>query len=569
MAKTFKVESVLSLVDKFTPALRGVSPKIDKFAAGAKAAFRSIMPEADRLADIVKGVTFGSLAAKGLGAAANLIRSNIGAAIEYRSTLIETQNVVNTVFASQSKYIDAWAVNSAKKFGLTELNAKKFAGTFGSLLGGAGITGEARAGMSMKLTQLAGDIASFYNLNREDAFNKLMSGMRGQSEPLSAIGVNMSVKNMEAFAKTKGIKAAWKDMDQIYQTILRVQYLVENPAIANAVGDYGKDTASWAVSSQDAADALAKMRGKLAEGLMPTLIQAADRVKDLADRIGGWAVKNKAQIEKFFEGAFRGATTLFKFLKDFGPAILAGAGAFKTFNTVISTIDNVKSAVKGVNDALSLMTSAAKLAGTPWADTMSKIAGSAGGAAGAFTNLTAAIGASQLAMAGLLGLAVGGAVLVWQVAKKNTQRLAYEACVDTGTDGMAQNRAMAMVENSQMARADIEIEKKILEEKLWAAGEEESREIMEKMKDLDRKLFATPQVKYEYALERILENERRKANPVKDEMEELLDKADDLINATYETTDAVNGLKGGGRAKGLSYSQMGISEIWDIVRAGV
>jgi hypothetical protein len=37
--------------------------------------------------------------------------------------------------------------------------------------------------------------------------------MMGQSEPLSSIGVNMLTQNLEAFAKSKGIKTAWKNMD--------------------------------------------------------------------------------------------------------------------------------------------------------------------------------------------------------------------------------------------------------------------------------------------------------------------------------------------------------------------
>ena len=47
--------------------------------------------------------------------------------------------------------------------------------------------------MSTKLAGLAADMASFYNLDFDTAFQKIRSGISGEVEPLKALGINLSV----------------------------------------------------------------------------------------------------------------------------------------------------------------------------------------------------------------------------------------------------------------------------------------------------------------------------------------------------------------------------------------
>ena len=48
---------------------------------------------------------------------------------------------------------------------------------------------EAAADMSITLTGLAGDLASFYNLDTDEAFRKLRAAIAGETEPMKALGV--------------------------------------------------------------------------------------------------------------------------------------------------------------------------------------------------------------------------------------------------------------------------------------------------------------------------------------------------------------------------------------------
>ena len=113
--------------------------------------------------------------------------------VDTASQIEEVANVINVTFGEASESINAWAKESASAFGLSELSAKKYASTIGSIFKSSGM-GQYTEEMSKSITQLVGDMSSFYNLAEDDAFQKIRSSLMGEVEPLRQIGINMSVK---------------------------------------------------------------------------------------------------------------------------------------------------------------------------------------------------------------------------------------------------------------------------------------------------------------------------------------------------------------------------------------
>jgi hypothetical protein len=191
------------------------------------------------------GINLGKLTKVGLIAAATKKLVDFGkASIEVASDLREVQNVVDVTFGHMAKEVDEFAANAREQFGLSELSAKKFASTMGAMLKSSGITGEAVKDMSIELTKLAADMASFYNLDPEVAFTKIRAGISGETEPLKQLGINMNIANLEAFALSQGINKAWKEMTQAEQTMLRYNYLLA--VTGDAQGDFARTSESWA-----------------------------------------------------------------------------------------------------------------------------------------------------------------------------------------------------------------------------------------------------------------------------------------------------------------------------------
>ena len=160
------------------------------------------------------------------------------------SDLKEVQNVVDVTFGESASIIDAWAKSASKSYGLSELQAKKFTGSMGAMLKSSGLSSELFLEMSKNLTGLAGDMASFYNLDIDDAFEKISSGISGQVKPLRDLGINMTVANLEAFALSKGIKTAWDKMGQANQTAIRYAYLMK--VSKDSQGDFTRTQGEFA-----------------------------------------------------------------------------------------------------------------------------------------------------------------------------------------------------------------------------------------------------------------------------------------------------------------------------------
>lgn len=182
----------------------------------------------------ILGVTFGAAA---FGAFAKQC-------IEIGSNVTEVQNVVDVTFGAMSDRINQFAVDAATGFGLSELAAKQYTGTMGAMLKSMGLSTDAAADMSIEIAKLAGDVASFYNLETDEAFAKIRSGISGETEPLKQLGINMSVANMEAYALSQGITKSYNAMNQADQALLRYNYLLS--VTKDAQGDFARTSNSWA-----------------------------------------------------------------------------------------------------------------------------------------------------------------------------------------------------------------------------------------------------------------------------------------------------------------------------------
>jgi hypothetical protein len=165
-------------------------------------------------------------------------------ALQVASDLQEVQNVVDVTFGSMSSEVNQFASNALKQFGLSELSAKKFTSTMGAMLKSSGISGTQAKDMSIEIAKLTADMASFYNLDHEEAFTKIQAGLSGETEPLKRLGINMNVANMEAYAMSQGINKAWKEMSQAEQTLLRYNYLLS--VTGDSQGDFARTSGSWA-----------------------------------------------------------------------------------------------------------------------------------------------------------------------------------------------------------------------------------------------------------------------------------------------------------------------------------
>lgn len=189
--------------------------------------------------------------------------------IDYASNLAEVQNVVDVTFGSATEAINSWSKECLAAYGMNEVSAKRYAGTIGAMLKSSGLAGDAIVDMSKDMVGLAGDMASFYNLDLETAFEKIRSGISGETEPLKQLGINMSVANLEAYALSQGITTAYNEMSQAEQVMLRYNYLMSTTA--DAQGDFARTQDSYANQTRLLSESWLEFTGIMAEQLLPVL----------------------------------------------------------------------------------------------------------------------------------------------------------------------------------------------------------------------------------------------------------------------------------------------------------
>lgn len=191
-------------------------------------------------------------------------------AVQAASNLQEVQNVVDVTFGTQgAAKIEAWAKKAGTQFGLTETQAKQFTSTLGAMMKSSGLAGDEITEMSTDLAGLAADMASFYNLDFETAFQKIRSGISGETEPLKQLGINMSVANLNAYALKKGLSETFEQMSQGQQTMLRYQYLME--ATADAQGDFARTSDGFANSIRALETNIESLKTNVGNNLLPAI----------------------------------------------------------------------------------------------------------------------------------------------------------------------------------------------------------------------------------------------------------------------------------------------------------
>ena len=245
---------------------------------------------------LLKGIVKG-FAAAGIGK----MLLDIGKdAIQAASDLQEVQNVVDVTFGDSAGRIESWVKSAGKQYGLTETAAKRYTSTIGAMLKSQGMADDEIVQTSTDLAGLAADMASFYNLDFEEAFQKIRSGISGETEPLKQLGINMSVANLEAFAMEKGITKAFSAMSQGEQTALRYKYIMQ--ATADAQGDFARTADGFANASRRIETAMDTIKtkggGLLMEVVEPLVSGLADFLNLVTDEGTTNAMDDFARIDE-------------------------------------------------------------------------------------------------------------------------------------------------------------------------------------------------------------------------------------------------------------------------------
>lgn len=252
----------------------------------------------------------------------------IGGAVDLASQLTEVQNVVDTTFGDMASKVDDLTKTSIQDFGMSELTVKQISSRFQALGTSIGISSEqvangtavankalmsqnntlykttdSMADMSLNLTRLAGDMASFYDVDQADVAKSLQSIFSGTIAPLRRYGLDLTQATLSEWAMKNGLDANIKSMTQAEKVLLRYNYVMANTQAAQ--GDFAKTANTWANSVRvlkQEFQAWGSIIGSVVINALKPFVQALSKVmlkvisftRTVADALGaifGWTIE--------------------------------------------------------------------------------------------------------------------------------------------------------------------------------------------------------------------------------------------------------------------------------------
>lgn len=245
--------------------------------------------------------------------------------VELGSDLTEVQNVVDVTFTTMSDKVNEFAKNAMTSAGLSETMAKRYVGTFGAMSKSFGFSEAQAYDMSTALTQLTGDVASFYNISQDLAYIKLKSVFTGETETLKDLGVVMTQSALDQYALANGYGKTTSAMTEQEKVALRLAFVQKQ--LSAASGDFIRTSDSWANQVRVMQLQLQSLKATVGQGLINIFAPVLKVINVLLGKLATLA------------NAFKSFTELITGKKSSGQTSGSGAGLTGDASGVQDTAD--------------------------------------------------------------------------------------------------------------------------------------------------------------------------------------------------------------------------------------
>jgi len=276
-----------------------------------------------------------------------------GASIKMAMEAVESENLFEVSMGNMAQAARDWSLETSKALGLNEFELRKNIGTIYNMVSSMGLGEQAAYDMSTGITQLANDMASFYNLPTEEAFTKLRAGITGETEPLKRLGILVDEATVKTFAYETGIAKLGEELTNEQKVEARWQAILAQTA--NATGDLARTLDSPTNQIRLLKTQIVETSTKLGMALLPSFQKLLNFIKPIVDGISSWVGEN-ANLAAVLLGLVGsgGALLIFvgllpKMISMFG-SVKEGAVVFKT------ALVGLKAATIGLNTSLIALT---------------------------------------------------------------------------------------------------------------------------------------------------------------------------------------------------------------------
>ncbi|EPT8901095.1 peptidoglycan DD-metalloendopeptidase family protein [Listeria monocytogenes] len=181
------------------------------------------------------------------------------AMFNYASDTNESLNKVDVAFKGNAESVKRWSKTTLDNIGLAQGTALDLAATYGDMSTSMGLNTQEAEKMSTSMVDLAGNLASFKNIDIDRANTALNGVFTGETEALKSLGIVMTQTNLEQFALETGAgKVAKSSTEVTKQNIAREK---AQKKLTEAIKEHGKKS----LEAREAQSKLQEIQAKSSE----------------------------------------------------------------------------------------------------------------------------------------------------------------------------------------------------------------------------------------------------------------------------------------------------------------
>ncbi len=184
------------------------------------------------------GNIFGSFKALATGVVALGIGKIIKDSVMNGVNAIETDNLFEVSMGKWADSTRSWSEEMQDALGLSAMELRRTTGVVYNMTTSMGLADKYALKMSKGISLLSNDMASFYNISQQDAFEKITAGITGETEPLKRLGILVDDNTIKQVAYSQGIATTGSELTQQQKVLARYVAILQQTG--NAQGDLAR-----------------------------------------------------------------------------------------------------------------------------------------------------------------------------------------------------------------------------------------------------------------------------------------------------------------------------------------
>jgi hypothetical protein len=322
-----------------------------KVSAGAKQVQRELNAVSNSLN------TFGSTLGKigvGIATAGILSAAAFVPAISAAGDFNEIVSKFDTVFGDQAKSVRAWANEYGNAVGRSERQLLQMLGTAQDTFVPLGFNPKEAEEFSKQVAKLAIDLASFNNMADEEAFERLISSVVGNSENLRAFGVVAQDAQIKAEAFAMGLDP--KNLTAQQKALVILNLAMKGTSAAQ--GDAERTADSYANQMKALNAELENTKIAIGSALIGPVTTVVAKFREVTKAVSSWAKSNPGLVQSL-AGISVAVVAIGGVISTAGVAITGFGMAVGSLATIASTVASAVSAIGALAGVTTLAGAAA------------------------------------------------------------------------------------------------------------------------------------------------------------------------------------------------------------------